>query len=384
MKKSIWAVFGLLISTLIWAANSDIKMVTYFPTRYMIYQDVTVKGPMEVGIGQYDEDKVQLDVAKDVTMTHGRVADSTTLTLTGADINSSSKYGQRITSGSGSTDTRGTLQFDGGVTVPATGLSSGVQSIETDHKATLTALTLGTKGFPACDDGNGGHNISWQKLTIDNKGGVFLVCGTGETLEQSCDENPNQQKCCPKCYRFQNGQCTDPCEGTGKTLRTRDCKCVDCAHPEIDTEEECRLPGNMGYYGYMNSDGCCICDVNPAYNYNTSRYKVGSKCFTEPFALYKNDDYDMPTLTGTVTQLSFDTNTCRWVGLCEIPNYLWKSVSWSPAYDQQNEHCYPLGATKTEDGITYTCKEVGLTYSNRFQLGSHDYTAVRDSSWLDY
>ena len=60
MKKTMWIVLGLFMSSVcVWAASSDIKMVTYFPTPYMIYQDVQVSGPADIGVGTSAKLKVQ-------------------------------------------------------------------------------------------------------------------------------------------------------------------------------------------------------------------------------------------------------------------------------------------------------------------------------------
>ena len=63
MKSLSWAVLGLLMAAPSFAADNNIKMVTYFPVPYAAYGDLGVTGTCDVGLmGQ-----CKLDAGKSLT-----------------------------------------------------------------------------------------------------------------------------------------------------------------------------------------------------------------------------------------------------------------------------------------------------------------------------
>lgn len=50
MKSLSWAVLGLLMAAPSFAADNNIKMVTYFPVPYAAYGDLGVTGTCDVGL----------------------------------------------------------------------------------------------------------------------------------------------------------------------------------------------------------------------------------------------------------------------------------------------------------------------------------------------
>ncbi len=175
-----------LLGAAAYAADSKITMVTYFPTPYMAYQDVTVSGPCDMGL----INDCRLNVAKDLQVDSMSVGQGAALTLKGHDAQADTlKSGPE-----GADDSRGSLVFEGNLTVGT--LPGQVKALETE-KGTLTGLNLGTKAFPTCNAT--GNKISWKNLTINNQAGVYLVCGEGSGGD-SCEDNPNQEKCCEKTY----------------------------------------------------------------------------------------------------------------------------------------------------------------------------------------
>ena len=64
MKSLSWAVLGLLMAAPSFAADNNIKMVTYFPVPYAAYGDLGVTGTCDVGLmGQ-----CKLDAGKSLTV----------------------------------------------------------------------------------------------------------------------------------------------------------------------------------------------------------------------------------------------------------------------------------------------------------------------------
>lgn len=190
-----------LLGAAAYAADSKITMVTYFPTPYMAYQDVTVSGPCDMGL----INDCRLTVAKDLQVDSMSVGEGSTLTLKERDAQANA-----LKSGQGSAS-RGSLVFEGNLTVGT--LPGQVKALETE-KGTLTKLNLGSKEFPTCNAT--GNKISWKNLTINNQEGIYLVCGDGDI---SCNTAP------PACKVVSNGMCMPKVCRHPKTLDTSTCEC---------------------------------------------------------------------------------------------------------------------------------------------------------------
>ena len=219
MKSLSWAVLGLLMAAPSFAADNNIKMVTYFPVPYAAYGDLGVTGTCDVGLmGQ-----CKLDAGKSLTVAKAS-SDSRALNTgsiivrkgtLGLNPASSLATGTSITAGSGIGT--GVLEFSHDLAVTSIS-SSRLAKARAMNEAQLDSLNMYGHGFPACDAKN--HEISWKNLTIGNKSGVFLVCGAGVEVEETSEQNPNQEKCCTGSNVFWDGsQCMRRCVSTGEYKR---------------------------------------------------------------------------------------------------------------------------------------------------------------------
>ena len=216
MKSLSWAVLGLLVAVPSFAADNNIKMVTYFPVPYAAYGDLGVTGTCDVGLmGQ-----CALDAGKSLTVakatsdsralnTGSIIVRKGTLGLTPA---SSVAAGTSITAGSGIGT--GVLEFSHDLAVTNIN-SSRISKARAMNEAQMNSLNMYGHAFPACDAKN--HEISWKSLTLGKKSGVFLVCGAGEEVNQCTNRSyklSHKSECCPSssfsdtdCYTWEETVC---------------------------------------------------------------------------------------------------------------------------------------------------------------------------------
>ena len=194
MKSLSWTVLGLLVAVPSFAADNNIKMVTYFPVPYAAYGDLGVTGTCDVGLmGQ-----CALDAGKSLTVAKA-TSDSRALNTgsiivrkgtLGLNPASSLAIGTSITAGSGIGS--GVLEFSHDLAVTNIN-SSRISKGRAMNEAQLDSLNMYGHAFPVCDATN--HEISWKNLTIGKKSGVFLVCGAGEEAPRTPCANS-----CPSGY----------------------------------------------------------------------------------------------------------------------------------------------------------------------------------------
>ena len=219
MKSLSWAVLGLLMAAPSFAADNNIKMVTYFPVPYAAYGDLGLTGTCDVGLmGQ-----CKLDAGKSLTVAKAS-SDSRALNTgsiivrkgtLGLNPASSVAVGTSITAGSGIGT--GVLEFSHDLAVTNINRSR-ISKARAMNEAQLNSLNMYGHAFPTCDAKN--HEISWKSLTMGKKSGVFLVCGAGVEVEENCEQNPNQKKCCTGSNVFWDGsQCMRRCVSTGEYKR---------------------------------------------------------------------------------------------------------------------------------------------------------------------
>ncbi len=298
MKNAIWAVLAVLVSSLTAVADNKITMVTYFPTPYMAYKDITVTGPCDIGL----INDCRLTVAKDLQVDSMSVGQGATLTLKGHDAQANA-----LQSGQGAAS-RGSLVFEGTL-IPDT-LPGQVKALETEE-GTLTGLKLGSKAFPACNAT--GNKISWKNLTINNQEGVYLVCGDGTAGALNCDASY------PKCEKELNGQCKSPsCDPSSRHL-DENCQCV-CNN----TPASC---GNSEWAAWgVNSDCTCSCGTCTD-SYNGRSPQVGDTCYMKSIDGMGNFYYKMGVVTGDPTCRNCVRNIT-----CELPGLGWKMNTTSTLY----------------------------------------------------
>ena len=216
MKSLSWAVLGLLVAVPSFAADNNIKMVTYFPVPYAAYGDLGVTGTCDVGLmGQCKLDAGEgLKVAKASSdsralNTGSIIVRKGTLGLTPL---SSSAIGTSITAGSGIGT--GVLEFSHDLAVTSIN-SSRLAKARAMNEAQMNSLNMYGHAFPTCDAKN--HEISWKSLTLGKKSGVFLVCGAGEEVNQCTNRSyklSHKSECCPSssfsdtdCYTWEETVC---------------------------------------------------------------------------------------------------------------------------------------------------------------------------------
>ena len=201
MKKFLFALCALALALPVAAADANnIKMVTYFPVPYAAYGDLGVTGTCDVGLmGQCKLDAGEgLKVAKASSdsralNTGSIIVRKGTLGLT---PQTSVALGTQLTAGSG-TGT-GVLEFSHDLVVTSIN-SSRLAKARAMNEAQMTSLNMYGHAFPKCDES--GNEISWKKLTLGKKSGVFLVCGAGELVDIPCDESdkPEVSQTCGNC-----------------------------------------------------------------------------------------------------------------------------------------------------------------------------------------
>ena len=224
MKSLSWAVLGLLMAAPSFAADNNIKMVTYFPVPYAAYGDLGVTGTCDVGLmGQ-----CALDAGEGLTVSKASGDDRLLNTgsmivrkgTLGLNPSSSVAVGESITAGSDIGT--GILEFSHDLAVTNIN-SSRLGSARAMNEAQMDSLNMYGHAFPVCDEL--GNEISWKNLTIGNKSGVFLVCGAGEEVEETCEQNPNQEKCCTGCETWNGSACVQKTCDSGYKLNTSTCQC---------------------------------------------------------------------------------------------------------------------------------------------------------------
>lgn len=224
MKKFLFALLGLVFAAP-FAMADNIKMVTYFPVPYASYGDLSVSGTCDVGL----LNNCSLDAGEKLNVyklsSDGRVLNTGSLIANSGklDLNSSASSSQINTTSlvshnpGGQTASTGVLEFSHDLTID-TIKGATIQSAEATNRADMDALYLfgSSHRFPTCD--GTGHKMSWQKLTVDGKSGVFLVCGEGTKPEETCEQNPNQKKCCTGSNPYWNGSsCIRKCSTAGNS-----------------------------------------------------------------------------------------------------------------------------------------------------------------------
>ena len=227
MKRLIMIFVSLLGGVCSWAAeDNNIKMVTYFPVPYMSYDNLHVSGTCDVGFrGNCALQAKNAILVDQLNVTSGK------LNLTSS-IASWTLQAGTVTLGTvSSTASNGRVDFKGGLTIST--VNDPLKSLQAQN-ATLDNLSLGDLTFPACDDGQDGHQISWQTLTIGAQQGVFLVCGP----EGASGNNPDPSSCEEDCSDFPTGMSceTDGLPGTvtAVTLNQETCECDEVCTPDSD------------------------------------------------------------------------------------------------------------------------------------------------------
>lgn len=200
MKKFIWVVSCLFFAVHGWAAN-NIKMVSYFPIPYASYSDLKVEGVCDLGLlGKCELKAGSLTVdSADPTQTAKMQVNSGTLKLDPA-VGVTPKIAVDFLHAGNVEDFSTASWFNVEDFLSISGKFLDQDKIKglSATEATLRQVALRGKdgaflNIPSCAATD--NEINWKNLTIDGRQGVYLICGNGP-MEQSCEENPNQKKCC--------------------------------------------------------------------------------------------------------------------------------------------------------------------------------------------
>lgn len=222
MKKFLFAISSLAVAGTVWAAASDMKMVTYFPVPYMSYYDLNVSGTCDVGVLGCQLNTGALNVTKKDAVTSGyqdETFNTGTINLKQGTLNLDKGATSAVTfvsNGTGSyfntgnnTSAGGTgdIQFTGNVSLS----THNVASVEVTQK--VDNLILKDSAFPACNS-----NMTWVTATINNGSGVFLQCGSAESICNNTDSQRQQvSACCTQAgYRWNSSStphCYQTCSG---------------------------------------------------------------------------------------------------------------------------------------------------------------------------
>ncbi len=215
MKNYILTIVGVLLALPALAADNNIKMVTYFPVPYAAYADLAVTGTCDVGmLGNCQLDAGEKLYLAPSTSASGDLNTGSLILRQGkvnldSSISDSRVVNSLLTVGTGVGV--GELDFEHELRVSKFSNTSGF--MEAQNRAYLDKLNLFGEAFPKCTSDTGSNQISWQRLNMDGTYGVFLVCGTGHERETTCEEDPNQEKCCTGENVFWNGtSCVRQCK----------------------------------------------------------------------------------------------------------------------------------------------------------------------------
>lgn len=216
----------LLFSYPVYAEN-NIRMVTYFPVPYVSYNDLEVVGTCDAGL----MDVCNLEIGNELKfftknndsrdLNTGSLIVQTGKLELNSDLSESVVDGVSIFAGETSSE-EGVLEFAHNLEV-ANIDGDEIQSAQAQNIAYLENMTLFGEEFPYCDAS--GNEISWQELTINGENGVFLVCGTGESYEVSCEDEPEQEKCCSGCETWDGSSCVQKTCSSGYELNESTCQC---------------------------------------------------------------------------------------------------------------------------------------------------------------
>lgn len=178
--KKLLTVFGVLLgcsSVFCHAAEDNkMKMITYFPVPYVAYSQVQVSEQMDVGLNTTsaqmrlgDADASSSLSATNVNLNKGK------LELAASYPSSSYLLNKKTVIGS---DTKGAAEVN--FSNLSVGSVTNSKSIEAEV-FNPSSLKIFGYSFPDCN-----ADISWQRVKLNAKDEVYLVCGAAEEEEAPC------------------------------------------------------------------------------------------------------------------------------------------------------------------------------------------------------
>lgn len=178
--KKLLTVFGVLLgcsSVFCHAAEDNkMKMITYFPVPYVAYSQVQVSEQMDVGLNTTSAQMRLGDVNANYSLSATRVnLNKGKLDLMAA--NSSSSYLSNAKTVIGA-DNGGAAEVN--FSNLSVGSVTNAKSIEAEV-FNPSSLKIFGYSFPDCN-----ADISWQRVKLNAKDEVYLVCGAAEEEEAPC------------------------------------------------------------------------------------------------------------------------------------------------------------------------------------------------------
>ncbi len=203
-------IFSLLLLSSAAYAKNKISMVTYFPVPYVAYSQVNTTDQMDIGLTSTCDMKLGCSE-------ESATLNATRVNLKGGKLNLDGGRGIK-----GYTLSLGSGNGDGKISFQNVRIQTG--NMESVNAADIKAanLNLFGKSFPSCKSANSESNGQMQWASLKLKGAssseLYLACGeVTASAEQTCAENPNQEKCCTADQEWNGSRCVTkekPCTWT--------------------------------------------------------------------------------------------------------------------------------------------------------------------------
>lgn len=231
--KKLLTVFGVLLgcsSVFCHAAEDNkMKMITYFPVPYVAYSQVQVSEQMDVGLNTTSAQMRLGDLNANYSLSATRVnLNKGKLDLRAANSSSSSLSNAKTVIGS---DTEGAAEVN--FSNLSVGSVTNAKSIEAEV-FNPSSLKIFGYSFPDC---NG--DISWQRVKLNAKDEVYLVCGAAEEEEAPC---------APTYNGLETYTESCPVGSTGQITYTWDY--TNCKYKQVSFCRMVEIP-EISNYGYI-------------------------------------------------------------------------------------------------------------------------------------
>ena len=185
--KKFWVFLFILACVLPVGAQTNIKMLTYFPTPQAIYPDLQVKEALHVGMSSKKSAKLNtagtpIAVTGNITVPYGTLslgrhatgngAANGKITVHNSGSNALFWVGTNGDSGSGS---KGELKFNHAFLIRNGVSNPAYDSIEANF-AKIPKLSFNGWQVQTCDN-NGSNYVRWAKVKFNSTTRVYLACG---------------------------------------------------------------------------------------------------------------------------------------------------------------------------------------------------------------
>ncbi len=273
MKKCLLLVAAVFLAAT-WTAAEAIDAVSFNPARLGRYENLKISGGL-TSKGGISAQAVTVQSGGTVTFNNAGnyQADRTevqgTLNMPNTDFNTTTLYSSGPASFVGSGTSQIGNMIGASMRVQANRMALRQVSVSgeatTDYNGnSISGFVLGNNTIPTAPSECQG--LQWvTRLTDDNQSYKvlgFASCGTEESTEQDCTENPNQQKCCTGENVSWNGsQCVRSCSAYGEMEQSY-IQAYNCHL--YDAENEYSYPdyqgGTCSVSNIVAESGAAACD----------------------------------------------------------------------------------------------------------------------------